>query len=124
MNWSLWSSGAFDYAADKLGLGYGVTAELNQKQWAVRGGYFLMDAVSNSNNFDTNVPRRGEYVVELETRYSLFAQPSKLRAIAWLNSDYSGSYRETLDNPALNLDIALTRSGRIKYGYVINLEQT
>ena len=123
MNWSMWASGAFDYAADRLGLGYGATAELNQKQWALRGGYFLMDAVSNSNNFDTNVPRRGEYVVELETRYSLFSQPGKLRTIGWLNSDFSGSYRETLDNPALNLDIAQTRRGRIKYGYVINLEQ-
>lgn len=123
MNWSMWAPGAFDYAADKLGLGYGVTAELNQKQWALRGGYFLMDAESNSNNFDTRVPQRGEYVIELETRYSLFSQPGKLRTIAWLNSDYSGSYRETLNNPALNLDIALTRTGRIKYGYVIALEQ-
>jgi high affinity Mn2+ porin len=123
MNWSIWASGAFDYAADKLGLGYGVSAELNQKQWALRGGYFLMDAVSNSNNFDTNVPQRGEYVAELETRYSLFSQPGKLRTIVWLNSDFSGSYRETLDNPALNLDIAQTRRGRIKYGYALNLEQ-
>jgi len=124
MNWSMWAPGAFDYAADKLGLTYGATAELNQKQWALRGGYFLMDAVSNSNNFDTNLFRRGEYVVELETRYSLFSQPGKLRTIAWLNSDYSGSYRDTLNNPALNLDIAQTRMGRIKYGYVINLEQS
>lgn len=123
MNWSLWSSGAFDYAADKLGLGYGVTAELNQKQWALRAGYFLMDAVSNSNSFDTKVPRRGEYVAELETRYSLFSQPGKLRTLVFLNSDYSGSYRETLNNPALNLDIARTRTGRIKYGYAINVEQ-
>src|SRR5229473_3783651 len=123
MNWSLWASGAFDYAADKLGLGYGVTAELNQKQWALRSGYFTVAAVSNSNNFDTKVFQRGEYVVELETRYSLFNQPGKLRTIAWLNSAFSGSYRETLDNPALDLDIAQTRRGRIKYGYVINLEQ-
>jgi high affinity Mn2+ porin len=123
MNWSIWAPGAFDYAADKLGLSYGVTAELNQKQWAVRSGYFLMDAVSNSNNFDTAIFQRGEYVVELETRYSLFSQPGKLRTIAWLNSAFSGSYRETLDNPALNLDITQTRRGRIKYGYVINLEQ-
>ncbi len=123
MNWSMWASGAFDYAADKLGLGYGATAELNQKQWALRTGYFLMDAVSNSNNFDTRAFQRGEYVVELETRYSLFSQPGKLRTIAWVNSDFSGSYRETLDNPALNLDISQTRMGRIKYGYVINLEQ-
>jgi high affinity Mn2+ porin len=82
-----------------------------------------MQSVSNSSNFDTNVFQRGEYVIELETRYSLFSQPGKLRTIAWLNSAFSGSYRETLDNPALNLDIAQTRTGRIKYGYVINLEQ-
>jgi high affinity Mn2+ porin len=123
MNWSMWAPGAFDYAADKLGLNYGVTAEFNQKQWALRAGYFLMDAESNSNNFDTRVFQRGEYVVELETRYSLFSQPGKLRTIAWLNSAFSGSYRETLDSPALNLDITQTRMGRIKYGYVINLEQ-
>ena len=61
--------------------------------------------------------------LELETRYSLFSQPGKLRTIGWVNSAISGSYRETLNNPALNLDIALTRRGRIKYGYVVNLEQ-
>jgi high affinity Mn2+ porin len=123
MNWSMWAPGAFDYAADKLGLSYGATAELNQKQWALRAGYFLMDAVSNSNNFDTKIFQRGEYVAELETRYALFSQPGKLRTIVWLNSAFAGSYRETLDNPALNLDISQTRMGRIKYGYVFNLEQ-
>jgi high affinity Mn2+ porin len=123
MNWSMWAPGAFDYSADKLGLTYGATAELNQKQWALRSGYFLMQSVSNSSNFDTRVFERGTYVLELETRYSLFSQPGKLRTIAWLNSAFSGSYRETLDNPAFNLDIAQTRTGRIKYGYVINLEQ-
>src|SRR5260370_14846607 len=82
-----------------------------------------MEAVANSNSFDTRVFERGTYVLELETRYSLFSQPGKLRTIAWLNSAFSGSYRETLDNPAFDLDIAQTRRGRIKYGYVINLEQ-
>ena len=123
MNWALWAPGAFDYSADKVGLSYGVTAELNQKQWALRGGYFLMDSESNSNSFDTRLFQRGEYVLELETRYSLFGQPGKLRTIGWLNSAYMGSYRDTLNNPAFNLDIAQTRTGRIKYGYVVNLEQ-
>jgi high affinity Mn2+ porin len=123
MNWAMWAPGAFDYSADKVGLTYGATAELNQKQWALRAGYFLMDAESNSNNFDMRLFQRGEYVVELETRYSLFGRPGKLRTIGWLNSAYSGSYRETLTNPAFNLDIAQTRRGRIKYGYVLNLEQ-
>jgi high affinity Mn2+ porin len=124
MNWSLWASGAFDYAADKIGLGYGAVAELNQKNWALRAGYFLMDAESNSNNFDMNLVRRGEYVMELEERYDLFGRSGKLRVIPWINSDFSGSYRETLDNPALNLDIAQTRKSRIKYGYAINIEQS
>ncbi|WP_456637178.1 carbohydrate porin [Bradyrhizobium sp. USDA 10063] len=123
INWAMWAPGAFDYSADKVGLTYGVTAELNQKRWALRGGYFLMQSVSNANSFDTNVFERGTYVLEYEGRYSLFSLPGKIRTIAWLNSAFSGSYRETLDNPALNLDIALTRAGRIKYGYVINLEQ-
>jgi high affinity Mn2+ porin len=123
MNWSMWAPGAFDYSADKVGLTYGATAEFNQKQWALRAGYFLIDGTSNSNNFDMRVFQRGEYVLELETRYSLFSQPGKLRTIAWFNSAFSGSYRETLNNPALNLDIAQTRAGRIKYGYVFNLEQ-
>ena len=123
MNWSIWAPGAFDYSADKVGLTYGATAELNQKQWALRAGYFLMQSVSNANSFDTRVFERGTYAVELETRYSLFSQPGKLRTIAWLNSAFSGSYRETLDNPAFNLDIAQTRRGRVKYGYVINIEQ-
>ncbi|WP_438275862.1 carbohydrate porin [Nitrobacter sp.] len=123
MNWSLWAPGAFDYSADKLGLSYGLTAELNQKYWAVRGGYFLMDSESNSNSFDTRLLQRGEYVIELETRHSLFGQPGKIRTLGWLNSAYMGSYRDTLNDPAFNLDIALTRTGRIKYGYAVNLEQ-
>jgi high affinity Mn2+ porin len=123
MNWSMWAPGAFDYSADKVGLTYGATAEFNQKQWALRAGYFLMLGQSNTNNFDTRVPERGNYVLELETRWSLFSLPGKLRTIGWFNSAFSGSYRETLDNPALMLDISQTRTGRIKVGYVLNLEQ-
>ena len=124
MNWAIWAPGAFDYAADKVGLTYGATAELNQKNWALRFGYFLMNSESNGDNFDMHVFRRGEYIAEFEQRYTLFGQPGKLRAIGWVNSAFSGSYRATLDNPLLNLDIAATREGRIKYGYVASLEQT
>jgi high affinity Mn2+ porin len=124
MNWSIWAAGAFDYSADKVGLSYGAVAELNQKYWAVRAGYFLIPSQSNGNNFDTRVFERGNYVVELETRYSLFSRPGKLRTIAWLDSVFAGSFRETLDNPLLDLDITQTRRGRIKYGYVVNVEQS
>jgi high affinity Mn2+ porin len=123
MNWSIWGPGAFDYAADKVGLTYGATAELNQKNWAFRAGYFLMDAESNSNDMDMHLFSRGEYVAELEGRYSLFSQPGKVRLLGFLNSVFSGSYIETLNDPALNMDISQTRESRIKYGYGLNFEQ-
>jgi high affinity Mn2+ porin len=61
--------------------------------------------------------------MELEERWKLFGRPGKLHIIPWINSVFAGSYRETLDDPALNLDIAQTRKSRIKYGYAISFEQ-
>lgn len=123
MNWSNWAAGAFDFPADQLGYSWGAIVELNQKHWAVRVGYLLMDAESNSNDFDMNIFKRGEYLVELENRYTLFDRPGKLRTIGWVNSAFTGSFSETLANPALNLDISQTRRGRLNYGYVLNIEQ-
>lgn len=124
LNWSIWAAGAFDFPADQPGYSWGAVAELNQKAWAIRAGYLLMPSESNSNNFDSRVFGRGEYLLEHETRYSLFAHPGKLRLIGWLNSTFSGSYAETLANPDLNLDITQTRRTRTKYGAVANIEQS
>jgi high affinity Mn2+ porin len=96
---------------------------LNQKTWAVRGGYFLAPTVQEGNDYDTNFFRRGQYIVEGEDRYSLFSQPGKIRIGAWLSSAFAGSFAATLANPALNLNIAATRKGRIEYGFYGNLEQ-
>jgi high affinity Mn2+ porin len=129
LNWALWAAGAFDYSADRVGLGYGTFAELNQKDWAFRTGYFLLGKIPNSNQFDMNLGRRGEYVAEYERRYSIASQPGKLRLIAFFNEGFSGSYRDALNLVAINpgLDptdaIVQTRRGRPKYGYAVNLEQ-
>jgi high affinity Mn2+ porin len=130
MNWSIWAAGAFDYPADRVGLGYGAVTELNQKYWALRVGYFLVGNEPNSNEFDTNLFKRGGYIGELETRYSLLSRPGKLRVGLWADTYFSGSYRQALDLVALNpgLDptdaIVRTRTGRTKYGYYLNMEQS
>jgi high affinity Mn2+ porin len=124
LNWSIWAAGAFDFPADQPGYSWGAFVDLNQNDWAVRAGYLLMPKVSNSNYFDPDVFGRGEYLLETELRYSLLSHPGKLRLIGWVNSAYSGSYADTLADPALNLDISQTRQGRIKYGAVANFEQS
>jgi len=56
---------------DKLSWTWGAFVDFNQKDWAFRTGYFLLPTVSNSNNFDTHIPERGQFTAELELRYSL-----------------------------------------------------
>ena len=130
MNWSIWAAGAFDYPADKIGLTYGGVAELNQKFWAMRAGYFLTGNQPNSNEFDMSLFKRGAYVGEFEARYSVLSRAGKLRVGVWADTYFSGSYREAVDLSLAipNLDptdaIIATRTGRTKYGYYVNFEQS
>jgi high affinity Mn2+ porin len=130
LNWSIWAAGAFDYPADRIGLTYGGLAELNQKYWALRVGYFLAGNEPNANEFDMDVFRRGGYVTELETRYSVLSRPGKFRVAVWADTYFSGSYREAIDmvlaNPDLDPTDAIrqTRRARTKYGYYLNFEQS
>jgi high affinity Mn2+ porin len=111
---------------DKISYTWGVSAELNQKYWAVRAGYFLVPVVSNANSFDTDISKHGEYIGEFELRYSLFLQTGKLRLMGWGNIANMGSYADALAMPATSAsfpDITQTRRARTNYGFVVNLEQ-
>jgi high affinity Mn2+ porin len=126
LNWNMYCCGSYDLTMDKVGYTWGAFAELNQKNWAVRAGYFLVPLVSNDNRYDDHLFQRGEYIGELEFRYSLFAQPGKLRLMGWMNIANAGSYAEALAEPMATPnypDITLTRRQRTNYGFVVNLEQ-
>jgi high affinity Mn2+ porin len=130
MNWSLMDAGAFDYAADQKGYSWGTVAELNQKTWAVRTGYFLEPDIPGGNNIDTRLGQRGQYLLELEERFNIFSQPGKLRLTGWEAQCYCGSFSDTLanfpqdiGNGNLTNDITLTRQTRSEYGFIANLEQ-
>lgn len=129
LNWAMWASAAFDYPADRLGLTWGVTAEINQKSWAARAGYFLVGNEPNANTFDLALLSRGGYVGELELRYSPYERRGIARFGTWLTTTYSGSYSEAVSlaalTPGLNANdtIAQTRQTRTKYGFYVNLEQ-
>jgi len=126
LNWNMYCCGSYDVTMDKIGYTWGAAAELNQKSWALRAGYFLVPTVSNVNSYDTRVLERGEYIGELELRYSLFAQPGKLRLMGWANVANMGSYAEALAMPVTTPDypdITQTRKVRANYGFVVNMEQ-
>lgn len=132
MNWSLVDAGAFDYAADPKGYTWAAVIDFNQKDWALRGGYFLLPDVPNGNNFDTRIFQRGQYILEFEDRYKLFGSQGKFRLTGWDSQCYCGSFAATLTNPYLSYpvfdsntpDIAATRKTRSEFGFIANLEQT
>jgi high affinity Mn2+ porin len=126
LNWNMYCCGSYDVTMDKIGYTWGAAVELNQKSWAFRTGYFLVPVVSNVNSYDTHILERGEYIGELELRYSLFAQPGKLRLMGWANIAEMGSYAEALAMPVTTPnypDITQTRQVRANYGFVANMEQ-
>jgi high affinity Mn2+ porin len=130
MNYALVDAGGFDYAGDQKGYSWGSVVELNQTNWAIRTGYFLTPDVSNSNNYDTRIFTRGQYLLELEERFSVNDRATKLRLAAWDNQCYCGSYAATLSNPVLSSssldpnapDIAATRKSRSEFGFYGNIE--
>ncbi len=126
LNWNLYCCGSYDLTMDKVGYTWGAYAELNQKLWALRAGYFLLPTSSNVNSFDTHIPVRGQYLAELELRYWLWSQPGRFRVMGYLSRGNAGGYTEAVALPLASPnypDIALTRRVRNNPGVTVNLEQ-
>ncbi|HTV33957.1 MAG TPA: carbohydrate porin [Methylocella sp.] len=130
MNWALVDCGAFNYSADQQGYVWGTVLDLNQKEWAVRTGYFLVPDVSNGENWDTRIGQRGQTIVEAQHNFSLFGMDGIVRVLGFETQFYAGSFAATLSNPYLSNpltdggtpDIAGTRKTRSQYGFVGNAE--
>ena len=105
MNWALWSSAAYDFPADLPGYTRGAVAELNRKDWAVRGGFF---EVPSAPNTDVLTFKTGGAIVEFEERHTIFDQPGKLRLGVFANRGNTGNYRNALAigaaDPALDIN--------------------
>jgi high affinity Mn2+ porin len=126
LNWNIYGAGAYDWTMDQISWTWGALAELNQKDWAFRVGYFLLPISSSNNAFDIHIPDRGEYAAEAEWRYAVGSQSGKLRVFGWVNHGTMGSYAAALALPDTTPnypDIALTRQVRTNPGVVINVEQ-
>jgi high affinity Mn2+ porin len=61
--------------------------------------------------------------VELEKNYTISSRPGVIRLLGFVNNAHMGSYRETIDTPALGMDVTLSRQYRSKYGCGLNFEQ-
>lgn len=126
MNWSMWSSAAYDFPADLPGLTRGAVVELNRKAWALRFGAFQVPKEPNS---DVLTFRTGGLVGEFEGRYDLLGQPGKFRVGVFANRGRTANYRDVLTlasvDPALDINdiTANMRRQQTKNGFYLNGEQ-
>ncbi len=126
LNWALVGNEAWDYPANSMGFMTGFTAELNQRNWALRYGFFQLPRVANGMAEDPAFLRAWGMVTELERRFTLREHPGAVRFLAYLNRAHMGSYAEAdalaLAQPGTPADIAATRAYRYKYGFCLNGE--
>jgi high affinity Mn2+ porin len=126
LNWNVYGGGSYDWTMDRPGWTWGAVVDLNQKDWALRAGYFLENTESNGNAFDLHIPSRGQWTAEPEVRYSLLGQPGKLRLFGWFARANMGSYADAVANMASAADppdLTPTRRVRTTWGFVANVEQ-
>lgn len=127
LNWSLWESAAWDYPADQKGYTDGLAIELNQKDWALRGGWFLEPKIANQRDLDPRFWKHYGTVAELETRHQWLGEPGTLRLLAFANRANMGNLQQAVDlavatdTPA---DIVAVRHDSWKAGFALNLEQS
>jgi high affinity Mn2+ porin len=127
LNWSLWESAAWDYPADPKGFTDGIAVELNEKDWALRGGWFLQPKIANQRDLEPRFWKSFGAVIELETRHAWFGQPGALRYLVFANRAAMGNLQQAVDRATTTgtpADIAAVRHDRWKAGVALNLEQS
>ena len=129
MNWSHWTYGAFDYAADARGFGWGVAGEWYRGDWVYRLGRMSGPKKPNELQVDWDLLRHYGDQFEIEHAHELNGQPGKARLLAWRNRAVTASFQDATrylqNNPGADPQTFFqVRNGeKTKYGLGINLEQ-
>ena len=129
MNWSHWTYGAYDYAADARGFGWGVAGEWYRGDWVFRAARMTGPVKPNELQVDTDLLHHYGDQVEVEHAHTWMNQPGKLRVLAWRNRAVTASFKDAtaylLSHPDGDRQAFFNvRQGeKIKYGLGVNLEQ-
>jgi hypothetical protein len=123
LDWVLFNSGAWDYAADTRGYSNGIVVAWLTPTWAIRVGSLQMPTFANGNVFDGNIAKaRGD---NLEVTMAA-PHGAIVRALAYVNHGRMGRYAvataEAAANGATPNIVADDAPGRVKYGFAVNGE--
>ena len=129
MNWSHWTYGAWDYAADARGFGWGVAAEWYRGDWVYRLARMTGPRRPNELPVDWDLLRHYGDQFEVEHAHEVAGQRGKARVLAWRNRAVTASFNDATaylqSHPGTDPQAFFqVRNGeKTKYGLGLNLEQ-
>ena len=124
MNWGNWAYAAFD-----RGLGWGFAGEWYRGDWVIRFGRMTGPKEPNGLPIDFALGKHYGDQIELEHSHQFFAQPGKVRVLAWRNRavlarfNDARAYRTAHPNADPQTIFNVRNGEQIKYGLGINIEQ-
>ena len=136
MNWSHWTYGAYDYAADSRGYGWGAALAWHRDNWVLRFARMTGPKEPNGLPVDFNLARHYGDQFEVERAHQIGEQPGKLRVLLWRNRARLASFedarqwwlaqplavRQSITGP--DALVATRTSDKTKYGLGVNVEQS
>lgn len=127
LNWSLYTHGAYDFAADARGYTWGAALEYFYDDWAVRAGRFMQPKEPNQLSLDSRIFKHYGDQAELEHGHTFAGRPGKMRFLVFRNVAKMSKYSDALnlaDQTGTVPDINAVRSNdQVKRGFGINVEQ-
>jgi high affinity Mn2+ porin len=125
MSWGLMSNGAWDYPANTRGYTPSIVLEYVTPLNELRYGLSLMPLEANGLKMNWDLNKAQSQTLEFTRHYSLTGKQGKVRFLTFYTTANMGSYTQSLAQGSGIPDIIATRkTGNIKYGFGINVEQS
>ena len=127
MNWGTMYNGAWDYPADTRGYTWGWLHEFHTRRWSARYASAAEPRTANGMRFDRRLFRDRSDMFEGELHYRPSGRAGAIRLLSFLNHADAGSYGAALrlaEVTGTAPDVTATRrTGTLKYGFGVNVEQ-
>ncbi|WP_036880099.1 carbohydrate porin [Xylanibacter oryzae] len=124
MSWGIMNNGAWDFAANTKGYTPSVVIEWIRPHDALRYGISLLPKVANGMEMNWHILKSSSNSIEYTHRYSLEGRKGAIRLFSFINWANMGNYEESLKlNPSSPNLYETEKSGRVKYGFGVNVEQ-
>jgi hypothetical protein len=125
------ASGAYDYASDARGYGWGLAIEWYQDAWELRLSRMTGPTEPNGFFSDLNIGQHYGDQFEIVHAHNLGAQPGKIRVLGWRNRAQLATFQDALawlkahpgQYSGPDALYATRYTEQVKFGLGINIEQ-